>query len=406
MARRPSYQTTAATSPASEGVIGNGAAYPQVLDPEHGPQSIHRSDLFFINSTPQMNTRQNAEFSQRSPNAASPSISNQLYPYHQQAFHHFTPPAPAARPPQSFYAQPLPSYTQRPLTDLSPPPVPPKPKFKPIVYPPIKTTTNYDQYAAAPPPPLPPLAPAPPVQSGEITASPTDDSNELAMALALSQSESIERQKLQEELRNQEEEDLARALAESMLSTGSNINPSVDPFFTSPPERVISSSGTTVDDPGTATSPARAPVDLPSQSSQNATSTAHPTPSSNPTFPEFGRHDKWRLPGLSDRPQEEDSAPEVQSEPMGRKSPTTPSFPSSFNDATPVTARPRPSSISSVSSLPYTLPDPEPQTQRGGRSNRKIARTVYPRMRRQMEPSFLLGASHPQPRPLPMRTLT
>ncbi|EAU84680.2 hypothetical protein CC1G_00199 [Coprinopsis cinerea okayama7 len=76
-----------------------------------------------------------------------------------------------------------------------------------------------------------PEAIQPPLQPTAQGPESTSDDDELAQALALSQTENEARQKLEEQLRQQEEEDLARALAESMLSTGNNIDITSNPFF-------------------------------------------------------------------------------------------------------------------------------------------------------------------------------
>ena len=159
MARIPSYQTTAAAlplSPSSENGISQGnrnppISYPQVLDPEHGPQTVHRPDLYFASTSPPRSARQNSEFMRRSSNAASASpISQQLYPYHKQAFHHYAP--PVSQPPQGMYPQyqpPPPIYPQYQAGGFngSPPPPPALPP-KPIVYPTISATAKYDFYSS------------------------------------------------------------------------------------------------------------------------------------------------------------------------------------------------------------------------------------------------------------------
>ncbi|KIM46309.1 hypothetical protein M413DRAFT_310869 [Hebeloma cylindrosporum] len=302
------------------------------LDPDYGPQTVHSSDLFFINNP--MNSQQN--------NNPSPSISTQLYPYHQQAFHHYTPPVhdgsrPLSYPRQSVY----PSYV--PNNPIPPPPLPPKPP--PAVYPQIAPTAyaGPSRPHLTQPPPLPPPPPPPPqeVQNEE----PIDDSNELAMVLALSQSESTERKKMEEQLLDQEEQDLARALAESMsmLPTGGlDTNP-----FVLPASQVASSSRTEA-------SPKRPPDGLPAQDASHKLE--FPADPTNP-FADIRRHDQWHVP---DKPQED--VPSIaESSSLKRFSFDGLSFPiSEPTNETTENARStsRPLSISSVSSLPYTLPDP------------------------------------------------
>lgn len=315
---------------------------PQVLDADYGPQTIHGSDLFFID-TP-MNTQD--------VNPPSPS---QLYPYHQQAFHHYSPPlrdSPRPYPQQSVY----PSYVHTPIP---PPPLPPKPP--PIVYPQIPPYAGPSQPHLVQPPPIPPpqLPPPPPPQKVEV--SPIDDSSdELAMAMALSKSESAERQKLDEELLDQEEQDLARALAESMsmLSTGGSPQNYTNPFAV-PASQVASSSRTTTHDTRTEASPKRPPVGLPPQDVPHKVDVVYPADPTNP-FADIRRYDKWRIP---DNSQEElapiGSRPESSSPNRFSFSGLSFPIPEPANETTE-TARSasRPSSISSASSLPYTFPDP------------------------------------------------
>jgi len=298
------------------------------LDPDYGPQTIHSPDLFFI----PMNNQD------LSPN--NTPISTQLYPYHQQAFHHYTPPAhdgprPNLYPHQSSY----PSHVLR-----AGPPVPPKPPMAP-----------YNPYAGpsqsylTQPSQLPPPPPSPPQEVEKVP--PIDDSNELAMALALSQSESAERKKLEEQLLDQEEQDLARALAESMLSSNTN------PVFV-PASQVASSSRTTAHDTKTEASPKRPLVGLPAQDVSHKGDIAYPADPTNP-FADIRRYDKWRTP---DKPQEVDSIESrAESSSPKRFSFSALSFPIS-EPTNETTERVRPasrrSSISSISSLPYTLPDP------------------------------------------------
>jgi len=299
------------------------------LDPDYGPQTIHRSDLFFINP---MNNQDNTP------------ISSQLYPYHQQAFRHYTPPVHDGPRPNPYPHQP--SYPSHVLRTA--PPIPPKPPMAPYNPYAGPSQSYLTQPSQLPPPPSPP--PPPPPQEVENVSS-ADDSNELAMALALSQSESAERKKLEEQLLDQEEQDLARALAESMLSSNTN------PVFV-PASQVASSSPTTPHDTRTEASPKRPPVGLPAQDVSHKGDIAYPADPTNP-FADIRRYDKWRIP---DKPQEVDSIESrAESSSPKRFSFSALSFPiSEPTNETTERARPasRPSSISSVSSLPYTLPDP------------------------------------------------
>lgn len=330
------------------------------LDPGYGPQTIHRSDLFFVNSTPHMNTRKKPEYPQLPLNTTP---ANQLYPYHQQSFPRYVPPPQSAVYPTAHSQSPGSNhdYRQRAATvpeRMPPPSLPPKP----IVYPSIGQPSMQNASPNYPPPPLPSSFPPPPPFSEsapepESLASPVDDSNELAIALALSQSESVQR-KMQEE---QEEQDLARALMESMLSTGSNLQSTSNPFFASPndPPPIVA-----------ATKPTRSTMPSPALSTANSprvqqhSSPSLPVPISERSLSksvdpsQFGRYDKWRIP-------EQPSANGLQSEPESRSSVSTkPDFflqsairelPSPESRKTPPA---RPLSVSSSSSLPYTHPSP------------------------------------------------
>lgn len=366
MSRVPSYQSSPAplpTRPDSEGARAPfprnpPISYPQIQD---GPQTVHRPDLFFVDNldshTP--NARQSMASQQR-PNAAHASFqSHQLYPYHQQAFYHYSP--PTVSPPQNVYANyppPPPTYQYNSALDSNgqlPPTLPPKP----IVYPDINPPPSLDYHPPKRPVAIPSALPPPPPEEEEFVRTPdTEDSNELAMALALSQSESIAQQKLEEQLRNQEEEDLARALAESMLSTGSAIDSTANSYFPPYGSKGASSSNSANGTPRHVASPVSVHVDLPESehiSIQPAES------STEQAFPEFGRHEKWHIPGMQD-PQTGNSSRifDDRSEKSGWNTYTESASASSH--ALPVPEySPRPSSISSVSSLAYMRDPPDEQ---------------------------------------------
>lgn len=362
MDRRPPYPSV----PVDPADLSNGVSYhqPHVLDADYGPQTIHRSDLFFINSGPHMNSTKKPDLRQQ-PNTAAPPISTQLYPYHQQGFHHhFTPPAPpppSTRPvayshnpypqnsPYYEYRQRAASAPARPPPPVPPPPLPPKP----IVYPALGAATatrdEFTPYSAAPhlrpPPPLPP--PIPPQPDRQPAESPVEESNELAMVLALSQSESVQRQILEEQLQQKEEEDLAKALAESVLSSGGNRRSSNDQAFISEAQY----DGSTVrarPNPGSLVS---------SGSSRGAKTTTEGSHATDPDYSKFGGHDKWHASGSSQIQREENTlfSQHVEQE----MAPTATTF--SGHDS-PIQASEgissRPLSISSASSLPYTQPSP------------------------------------------------
>ena len=259
---------------------------PDEEDPNWRP---HRPDLFKRAMTP-----------------AIPS-STQLYPYHQQGFAHSPPTNPPPTPPH-----PRQYRSMSNLTD--PPPLPPKP----IVYPTMDTdsTSHGDYQVSYSPPPLPPPLPSPPsfpspppllspppppVLPQDEAIVPTEDSDELAMVLALSQSESVQKKLLEEQLMNQEEEDLARALAASMLPSESyfpsltNENPESSNALDTPWIQQSSPSHKPLASP-----PISLPVTPGAPSEESSAPSILPDP-----YAEFGRYDKWRIPICPEKQPEE-----------------------------------------------------------------------------------------------------
>lgn len=215
--------------------------------------------------------------------------STQLYPYHQQGFTHSP---PTNSPPTSTANRP---HQNRSMSNLSdPPPLPPKP----IVYPVISSHGDHDQVSYSAPPLPPPLPSSPPplaIPQDEAIV-PTEDSDELAMVLALSQSESVRKKLLEEQLMNQEEEDLARALAASMLPSES--------YFPSP----TNESSEPIDalgNPWIQSSPSHKPLASPPTSLPVTPGGPSEEFSLHDPYAEFGRYDKWRIPNLPEKQQEE-----------------------------------------------------------------------------------------------------
>ncbi|KAJ3504998.1 hypothetical protein NLJ89_g7646 [Agrocybe chaxingu] len=342
-----------------------------------------------------MNTRQNGELSPQS-STTSPSISSQLYPYHQQAFYRYAPASqPSSLPPQPQLTPgtSIPQATHGP----PPPPVPPKPAptlgtssapVHDISYAP--RPQSYQTFPAAlpsAPPPLPPHEPPalPPIPIPEFQdareapiASPVEDGDELAMVLALSQSESVQRQKMEEKLLDQEEQDLARALAESLLSTGTHLPDSSNPFFL-PPDEVGTSSRVTLDEPKdehsrTPTPPAPPPVPQEAvAAAQNPWASA-----SSGDSTEFGRYDKWRIPLLPEKQKEELPVAEDESETSKGKKPMISEGSPQPEQAPRADSPRRPLSVSSVSMLPYTLPSPGVQDDYEGGSESEDTKSSPP----------------------------
>jgi hypothetical protein len=228
--------------------------------------------------------------------------STQLYPYHQQGFTHSP---PTNSPPTSTANRPHPRQNRSMSNVSDPPPLPPKP----IVYPIISSHGDRQvSYSAPPLPPPLPSSPPPLVLPQDEAIVPTEDSDELAMVLALSQSESVRKKLLEEQLMNQEEEDLARALAASMLPSES--------YFPSPTNE-SSESTDALDNPWIQSSPSHKPLASPPTSlpvTPGGPSEEFSGPSIvHDPYAEFGRYDKWRIPNLPEKQQEE--APKPQPSP-------------------------------------------------------------------------------------------
>lgn len=263
----------AATTPVSELRPSHDypSSYPQVLDSSYGPQTIHRSDLFFINQGTHMSRSQPADF--------SPA---QLYPYHQQHYALSQPRPPPLLPANS---HPQPTNFHRSMTEPPPPPIPPKP-FHPHSIPEFSLTNPAEVNK-------PPLL----VESSNGRPSSPTDEDELAVALALSQSESIQRKLREEALATQEEEELTRALAESMLSTGGNLTEDHNPFFS----EAGASMSTIYENQSSPETPVHSSSFESSNVSPSFASHAESLSFSNGGLTELGRYENWRTPGMSQR---------------------------------------------------------------------------------------------------------
>lgn len=120
------------------------------------------------------------------------------------------------------------------------------------------------------------------------------------MVLALSQSESVQKKLREEQLMNQEEEDLARALAASMLPS--------ETYFQSPTNEDPESNEALVN-PWMQSSLyhkplASPPISLPVTPGDPSEETSGPSIGYDP-YAEFGRYDKWRIPSPPEKLQEE-----------------------------------------------------------------------------------------------------
>ncbi|KAF5322290.1 hypothetical protein D9619_000503 [Psilocybe cf. subviscida] len=326
MARHaPDASGPLSVNPGAEGAFNSGIAYPQVVNSNHGQQAIHRSEPHSMNTSRHSspigpNATSAARRATVASNASSPSISSQFYPSHLQGYHQYY---NGQLSQQNPYVSTPTRYEQHPFahhgTPDIPPPVPPKPTSMPIEYPTISrvnratTISNpylsthvpdgsppcltsyepHDSSQSTEPPPLNTFTPTPPVPSipeEPPVLSPVDETNDLALALAISQSESNNQRRLEE----QEEEDLARALAESLLSTGSNIDAHTEPFFANAgpsgsheqfnSAKISSMPPSTSLEGQSASTPINVSVEPPQE------------PVSTSSYPQFGHSEKWHAP--------------------------------------------------------------------------------------------------------------
>lgn len=179
-----------------------------------------------------------------------------------------------------------------------------------------------------------------------LVESPVDDGgDELARALAMSQSEVADQQKRELELLDQEEQDLARALAESLLTTSTKMTDT--PFFGRDESARPSSSRKTLDE----THALLQKVKVAEEPSP---------PPAIPEFREFGNYDKWRIPGLNNP--ESPAAPPKSQVALGKRKSIAPlaMMPDSTgapplygSSKSPDKCTSRRNSVSSTSSLPY-----------------------------------------------------
>ena len=362
MDRRPPYPLNVPVDRGEGPSQGVSYQQPHVLDPGHGPQTVHRSDLLFMNSNPHMNYTRRPDPRQ---NPAPSPISTQLYPYHQQAFYQNVSPPPP--PPSSTRPIPYPAYSYpqnppyydhrqratsvpaRPPPPVIPPPLPPKP----IVYPALGPARDGPAPYTAPLRPPPPLPLEKPIQGPPPLPSPEDDSNELAMALALSQSESVQREMLEEQLRRKEEEDLAKALAESVLSSRGDLQSSSASHLAGTNDEALSTEGRL----NSSTSRGRA-QSAPEHSFSIASSSTEFSHVTDSGYAESVDHDRPNASRASQVSREANSlySQRIQEEvePVARSSlDTEPPDKASEHISS------RPLSISSASSLPYTRPSPQ-----------------------------------------------
>ena len=168
------------------------------------------------------------------------------------------------------------------------------------------------------------------------------------MVLALSQSESVQKKLLEEQLMSQEEEDLARALAASMLSTESNFPSSDTPEL--------------LDTHTIQSSPYHMPLTSPPNNLPGVTPGGPAEKSSGASIQhdaEFGRYNKWRIPNYTETQQGEEAPKiEAQANVVRDKSPDLSSA-SSLPYDPPLSLRPavKRSSLSCPSSSPRNIPE-------------------------------------------------
>ena len=171
----------------------------------HLPHTIHTPDLFFSNPR---------------PSSSSPPPPVPPHPYNAPVLaQSYPPPIP-----------PLPPGINIHRT-MTAPPIPPKPTSRPRPY------ASFSASAASPSTTSGPLNPTTtqPTPQQDLTSSDRDEDG-LALAFALSQSVAHNEQRMRDKLSTQEEEDLARALKESLMFTSiPSCSPAaMETSFTSP----------------------------------------------------------------------------------------------------------------------------------------------------------------------------
>ncbi|KAL0949380.1 hypothetical protein HGRIS_009449 [Hohenbuehelia grisea] len=228
--RRAQYRPTTASHPyyapssnmhASQPVY---PSHPSALRPGYAPSTTHNSDLFF--SSP--------------PAPAMPPVpmrpkTSSGYDHQAHAHHYSQPSYFPSHPPQNDYRRPhggvqshqgapmhrhMTAPAPPPQIPPPPPPIPPKPSHHHTLPPSLSPPPRFPphSYSAPAVPQAPQAPPIPPIQRLPTPAEdpPNPAGDELALALALSQSESNRHKLLVDKLSSQEENDLARALEESM----------------------------------------------------------------------------------------------------------------------------------------------------------------------------------------------
>ncbi|KAJ8523492.1 hypothetical protein ONZ45_g124 [Pleurotus djamor] len=187
--------------------------HPGALRPGYAPSTTHRSDLFFSQpANPHQPPARPSYPAGYGPQRRDQYVRPPLHPSQQNYFaspsHHVAPPRPPTAPPHA-------------------PPIPPKPSYQHGYFPDEKVPYS------APAVPAPPAlrhhsAPPPPREEQEQRDHNADD---LALALALSQSESLQKSAEKDKLAYEEESELTRALEESMrLSQSTTSIPSSSQF--------------------------------------------------------------------------------------------------------------------------------------------------------------------------------
>jgi hypothetical protein len=181
------------------------------------PQSIHTSDIFFTSAT--------------RPRSPVPPVPPHPGPRHAPTHTQSLPPPLPPIPPNLL----IPQMTT--TASVLPPPIPPKPSLRPYstfsasyVSPSTSAQTNFtSNNTAFNRTSLTVVPPRP--QSN--TPSPDRSEDGLALAMELSQSDARNEQKIRDKISTQEEEDLARALKESLISSGPSFSAGAETSFAS-----------------------------------------------------------------------------------------------------------------------------------------------------------------------------
>ncbi|KAI5893374.1 uncharacterized protein SCHCODRAFT_02472780, partial [Schizophyllum commune H4-8] len=179
--------------------------YPPQISPHAmaQPRSIHSPDLFFTRTPTYAAQHVHRARSYTPTHQHAQPLPPRSYSHDQDEYHE--------RPP------PVPPHYGAPVRSAPPPPPPPPKPTAPYQQSPYFPSISPTQSSPRSPHPIAPSAPLAPV-SEDSPESPTDQ-DELRQVIELSQQESARRRQYLNELSQQEEDELARALEASKLQS-------------------------------------------------------------------------------------------------------------------------------------------------------------------------------------------